>query len=134
MAAFDLTGNLLWRTESSMFNIPWGMAMGDLRLCATSALLVAQHGNPTELDGPNNQFGGTIVAMDIRTGKVVQPLLASDMQPVRVPGLWGLTFTTGIMTINETRLHMGAGPVGRGNGRPDGTEHGLFARLDMSTP
>jgi hypothetical protein len=134
VAAFDLTGNLLWRTESSMFNIPWGMAMGDLRLCATSALLVAQHGNPTEIDGPNNQFGGAIVAMDIRTGKVVQPLLASDMQPVRVPGLWGLTFTTGIMTINETRLHMGAGPVGLGNGRPDETEHGLFARLDMSTP
>jgi len=134
VAAFDLTGNLLWRTESSMFNIPWGMAMGDLRLCATSALLVSQHGNPTELDGPNNQFGGTIVAMDIRTGKVVQPLLASDMQPVRVPGLWGLTFTTGIMTINEPRLHLGAGPVGRGNGRPNETEHGLFARLDMSTP
>jgi hypothetical protein len=132
VAAFDLTGNLLWRTESDMFNIPWGMAMGDLRLCATSALLVAQHGNPTELDGPNNQFGGSIVAMDIRTGKVVQPLLASDMQPVRVPGLWGLTFTTGITTINETRLHMGAGPVARGRGGLREAEHGLFARLDMA--
>lgn len=131
VAAFDLTGNLLWRTESDMFNIPWGMAMGDLRLCATSALLVAQHGNPAELGGPNNQFGGSIVAMDIRTGKVVQPLLASDMQPVRVPGLWGLTFTTGITTINETRLHMGAGPVERGRGGSSEAEHGLFARLDM---
>jgi hypothetical protein len=29
---------------------------------------------------------------------------------------------------------MGAGPVGLGNGRPDETEHGLFARLDMRTP
>jgi uncharacterized protein (TIGR03118 family) len=132
VAAFDLNGNLLWRTESDMFNIPWGMAMGDLRLCATSALLVAQHGNPTENDGPNNQFGGSIVAMDIRTGKVVQPLLASSMQPVRVPGLWGLTFTTGIMTINETRLHMGAGPATPGRGGPSETEHGLFARLDMT--
>jgi hypothetical protein len=134
VAAFDLTGNLLWRTESDMFNIPWGMAMGDVRLCATSALLVGQHGNPARLDGRNNQFGGAIIAMDIRTGKVVQPLLASDMQPVRVPGVWGLTFTTGITTINETRLHMGAGPVEPGNGGPDETEHGLFARLDMDMP
>jgi uncharacterized protein (TIGR03118 family) len=131
VAAFDLTGNLLWRTESDMFNIPWGMAMGDLRLCATRALLVGQHGNPAEMDGPDNESGGTIVAMDIRTGKVIQRLLASNEQPVRVPGLWGLTFTTGLMTINETRLHLGAGPVGRGNG-PNETEHGLFARLDMT--
>jgi len=134
VAAFDLTGNLLWRTESNMFNIPWGMAMGDVRLCAARALLVAQHGNPAELDGPDNQFGGAIIAMDIRTGKVVQPLLASDTQPVRVPGLWGLTFTNGITTINETRLHMGAGPVSPGNGGPNETEHGLFARLDMAMP
>jgi uncharacterized protein (TIGR03118 family) len=134
VAAFDLTGDLLWRTESDMFNIPWGMAMGDLRLCATRALLVGQHGNPTELDGPDNQFGGAIIAMDIRTGKVVQPLLASDTQPARVPGLWGLTFTTGITTINETRLHMGAGPVTPRSGRPNETEHGLFARLDMAMP
>jgi hypothetical protein len=132
VAAFDLTGNLLWRTESDMFNIPWGMAMGDLRLCAMSALLVAQHGNPTELDGPDNQFGGAIIAMDIRTGKVIQPLLASDTEPVRVPGLWGLTFTTGITTTNETRLHMGAGPVTPGRGGPRENEHGLFARLDMA--
>lgn len=131
VAAFDLTGNLLWRTESHMFNIPWGMAMGDVRLCATSALLVGQHGNPAQLDGRNNRFGGAIIAMDIRTGKVVQPLLASDKQPVRVPGLWGLTFTAGITTINETRLHLGAGPVEPGNGGPSETEHGLFARLDM---
>jgi hypothetical protein len=134
VAAFDLTGNLLWRTESDMFNIPWGMAMGDLRLCATSALLVGQHGNDAELDGENNQFGGAIVAMDIRTGKVVQPLLASDMQPVRVQGLWGLTFTTGLTTINETRLHLGAGPVRSRNGGLSETEHGLFARLDMAMP
>jgi uncharacterized protein (TIGR03118 family) len=133
VAAFDLTGHLLWRTDSDMFNIPWGMAMGDVRLCATSALLVGQHGNPARLDGRNNQFGGAIIAMDIRTGKVVQPLLASDMQPVRVPGLWGLTFTTGITTINETRLHLGAGPVEPGNGGPAQDEHGLFARLDMAT-
>lgn len=134
VAAFDLTGNLLWRTESHMFNIPWGMAMGDLRLCASSALLVAQHGNPTEFDGPNNQFGGAIVAMDIRTGKVIQPLLASDTQPVRVPGLWGLTFTSGLTTLNETRLHLGAGPVTPGNRGMSETEHGLFARLDPATP
>ncbi|HEX8106620.1 MAG TPA: TIGR03118 family protein [Kofleriaceae bacterium] len=133
VAAFDLTGNLLWRTESNLFNIPWGMAMGDLRLCATSALLVAQHGNPTEIDGPNNQFGGAIIAMDIRTGKVIQPLLASDMQPVRVQGLWGLTFTTGLTTLNETRLHMGAGPVTPENRGMREAEHGLFARLDTTT-
>lgn len=134
VAAFDLTGNLLWCTQSDMFNIPWGMAMGDLRLCAASALLVGQHGNDAEIDGENNQFGGAIVAMDIRTGKVVQPLLASDMQPVRVQGLWGLTFTNGITTIDETRLHLGAGPVRRGRGGLSETEHGLFARLDMVMP
>jgi uncharacterized protein (TIGR03118 family) len=134
VAAFDLTGKLLWRTESPMFNIPWGMAMGDLRLCATSALLVGQHGDPTRFDGPNNQFGGATIAMDIRTGKIVTPLLDGDTHPVRVRGLWGLTFATGITTIDEQRLHMGAGPVTPGNGGLDETEHGLFARLDMRTP
>jgi uncharacterized protein (TIGR03118 family) len=134
VAAFDLTGKLLWRTESPMFNIPWGMAMGDLRLCATSALLVGQHGDPTRFDGPNNQFGGATIAMDIRTGKIVTPLLDGDTHPVRVRGLWGLTFATGITTIDEQRLHMGAGPVMPGNGGLDETEHGLFVRLDMRTP
>lgn len=134
VAAFNLTGKMLWRTESNMFNIPWGMAMGDLRLCATSALLVGQHGDPTRLDGGTNQFGGTIIAMDIRTGKVVTPLLADDTNPVRVQGLWGLTFGTNITTREEDRLHLGAGPVTPGNGGPDETEHGLFARLDMRQP
>jgi len=134
VAAFDLTGKLLWRTESSMFNIPWGMAMGDLRLCATSALLVGQHGDPTRFDGKNNQFGGAVIAMDIRTGKVVTPLLDGDTRPVRVQGLWGLTFPTGITNIDEERLHAGAGPVTPGDGGLDQTEHGLFARFDMRRP
>jgi uncharacterized protein (TIGR03118 family) len=134
VAAFDLTGKLLWRTQSPMFNIPWGMAMGDLRLCATSALLVAQHGDATRTDGQNNRWGGSIIAMDIRTGKVVQPLLDGDTQPVRVQGLWGLTFATGITNIQETRLHMGAGPVAPSTQGHDQVEHGLFARLDMRTP
>jgi hypothetical protein len=134
VAAFDLDGKLLWRTQSNMFNIPWGMAMGDLRLCATSALLVAQHGDPTRIDGPNNKFGGAIIAMDIRTGKVVTPLLADDMTPVRVQGLWGLTFANGITNIQETRLHMGAGPVEPPTPGQNLVEHGLFARLDMRTP
>jgi uncharacterized protein (TIGR03118 family) len=134
VAAFDLTGKLLWRTESTMFNIPWGMAMGDLRLCATSALLVGQHGDPTRVDGKDNQFGGAIIAMDIRTGKIVTPLLTTDTQPVRVEGLWGLTFATGITNIDERRLHLGAGPVTPGDGGVDETEHGLFARLDVRMP
>jgi hypothetical protein len=131
VAAFDRTGKLLWRTQSSMFNIPWGLAMGDLRLCATSALLVGQHGDATKVDGENNKFGGTIIAMDVRTGKVIQPLLATDTQPVRVQGLWGLTFATGITNIEETRLHLGAGPVVPNGTQPE-VEHGLFARLDMT--
>jgi len=134
VAAFDLTGKLLWRTQSSMFNIPWGMSMGDLRLCATSALLVAQHGNATRIDGPNNKFGGAIIAMDIRTGKVVTPLLDGDTKPVRVQGLWGLTFDIGITNIQENRLHMGAGPVSLPTQGQKEVEHGLFARLDMRTP
>ncbi len=134
VAAFDLSGNLLWRTTSNMLNIPWGMAMGSLRLCATSALLVAQHGDATRTDGPNNKFGGAIIAMDIRTGKVVTPLLDGDNTPVRVQGLWGLTFATGITNISENRLHMGAGPVTPKTMGQALAEHGLFARLDMRTP
>ena len=55
--------------------------------------------------------------------------------PLRV-GLnpYGLTFTTGITTLNETRLHLGAGPETPGRGRLSETEHGLFARLDMAMP
>ncbi len=134
VAAFDLTGKLLWRTTSNVFNVPWGMAMGDLRLCATSALIVAQHGDATQLGGTNNQFSGTFIAMDIRTGAVITPLLASDKTPVKVQGVWGLTFAEGITNINEQRLHFGAGPVElKGMGQAQ-VEHGLFGRLEMTTP
>jgi hypothetical protein len=56
------------------------------------------------------------------------------MTPVRTQGLWGLTFATGITNIQETRLHLGAGPVALDTKGGDQVEHGLFARLDMRTP
>lgn len=131
VAAFDLTGKLMWSTASDKaFNIPWGLEMGGVKLCATGALLVGQHGDDTRLDGKGNSAGGTIVALDPRTGKVIHALMASDKQPVRVQGLWGLTFGEDIQNIDPNLLHMAAGPeVANGHGQKD-TVHGLFARLD----
>lgn len=129
VAAFDLTGKLMWSTKSDMFNVPWGLEMGDLKLCATGALLVAQHGLDTQLDGQNNKFGGTIIALNAQTGAVVGPLKDGDDQPVRVQGLWGLTFGENITNIDQSLLHMGAGPAARNDGHPS-ISNGLFARLD----
>lgn len=132
VAAFDLNGKLIWRTPSAMFNVPWGMAMGNLRQCATGALLIGQHGLAEKFDGENNKFGGAIIAMDARTGKVIGALKDGDDRPVRVQGLWGLTFGTEISTIDQDLLHMGAGPVtldGHDKGQQR-VQHGLFARLD----
>lgn len=136
VAAFDLTGKLMWRTQSNMFNVPWGLEMGALKLCATGALLVAQHGDATRADGPNNKFGGTIIAINAQTGKVVGPLLDGDTQPVRVQGIWGLTFGENIANFDQSLLHMGAGPIDAkvdGKGQGQLVFHGLFARLDERT-
>ncbi len=72
--------------------------------------------------------------MDIRTGKVLGTLKDGDNQPVRVQGLWGLTFGTNITNIDRDLLHMGAGPE---EPRVDGKApivHSLFARLDPPPP
>lgn len=132
--AFDLNGKLIWSTKSDMFNVPWGLAMGELNLCATGALLVGQHGRSDKLDGDGNKFGGAIIAMDPKTGKVISALQDGDKQPVRVQGLWGLTFGTNITNIDQELLHMGAGPQEpRVDGKPV-VAHGLFARLDPQDP
>lgn len=130
VAAFDLTGKMMWRTQSKMFNIPWGLEMGDLKQCATGALLVGQHGKSDTLDGPGDQFGGTIIALDARTGKVITALQDGGKQPVRIQGLWGLTFGENISNFDQSLLHTGSGPDEKEvQGQPR-VMHGLFARLD----
>jgi uncharacterized protein (TIGR03118 family) len=133
VAAFDLSGNLIWSVQSPLFKVPWGLALGDLRQCATGALLVGQHGNATQLDGTGNQFGGTITAMDINNGRVFNALLGTDGTPAKVQGLWGLAFGTDISNFPTDLLHVGAGPEETRKPPAKQIVHGLFARLDPTT-
>ncbi|HEX7839447.1 MAG TPA: hypothetical protein VF469_18345 [Kofleriaceae bacterium] len=141
VAAFKLDGTLIWSTnqpghQPQEFDIPWGLEMGGIKLCAKgTALLVSQHGLDDRLDGQGNESGGTIVALDPTNGDVLGRLMDGKVQgkdqPVRVQGIWGLTFGANIKGMAQDLLHLGAGPTGRNDGKPP-VSHGLFARLDMA--
>lgn len=140
VAAFKLDGTLIWSTNQPKqpleFDIPWGLEMGGIKLCATgTALLISQHGLDGQVDGNGNESGGTIVALDPKNGKVLGRLMDGKVQgkdqPVRVQGIWGLTFGDNIKGMAQDLLHLGAGPTARNDGKPP-VSHGLFARLDMA--
>jgi len=97
-------------------------------------------GNLTEIDSPwglalaPNTFGkhagellvgnfgsGTIMSFDLRTGRF-EGLLQGTRGPVRIEGLWALTFGNGGNGGRPGTLYFTAGP--------DDESHGLFGSLD----
>lgn len=130
VAAFDLNGKLLWRTQSQLLNVPWGLELGDFGLRARAALLVGNHGTagatqPCQPKGTcgadANKHGGTITIIDPATGKVRGQLIDINKQPIVVPGLWGLSFGTGTLDLHPNGLFVAAGPE---------DVHGLFAVIE----
>lgn len=130
VAAFDLNGNLLWRASSDLFNVPWGMARGNFAQCSHAALLVGNHGTGAattacpktgHCDQDANKNGGTITVLDPANGQVLGQLKDTNQQPIRVAGLWGLTFSTGKQDLHPNGLYVAAGPD---------EVHGLFAVIE----
>ena len=111
LASFDLNGKLLnvWEGKG-LLNAPWGLAIapsdfGEFR----DALLVANFGD------------GTIVGYDRTTRTQLGYLLDPSGNPIKIDGLWGLTFGNGVSLGEADHLYFTAGP----NDESDG----LFGKL-----
>jgi uncharacterized protein (TIGR03118 family) len=88
---------------------PWGMAIAPLHFGKFSqALLIGNFGD------------GTINAYNLLTGENLGPLPDHGGDPVRIQGLWGLTFNenpaAGDLEYNATTLYFTAGPNGEADG------------------
>ncbi len=111
LASFDLNGKLLHVWEGKgLLNAPWGLAIAPSDFGEFSdALLVANFGD------------GTIVGYDRTTRTQLGYLLDPSGNPIKIDGLWGLTFGNGVSLGEANHLYFTAGP----NEESDG----LFGKL-----
>lgn len=109
--AYDLNGNLLRRLiTGGQLNSPWGLALAPSNFGKFSgALLVGNFGN------------GRIHAYDAVNGKLLGALIEPRGGPVRIDGLWALSFGNDHAAGPSNVLFFTAGP--------DGENHGLFGSL-----
>lgn len=114
VVAFSRRGEHLRTFEHSRrLDAPWGMAIAPDDFGPLSgALLVGNFGD------------GTIVGFDLRTGRQIDYLRDTGGLPVRVDGLWGLTFGNGESLGRSNYLYFTSGP--------NGEEDGLFGSLNTS--
>jgi uncharacterized protein (TIGR03118 family) len=109
--AYDLNGNLLRRLiTGGVLNAPWGLALAPHNFGRFSGqLLVGNFGN------------GRINAFDPITGEQRGQMLSPRGGPIRIDGLWALSFGNDHAAGPSNVLFFTAGP---------GDEnHGLFGRL-----
>jgi uncharacterized protein (TIGR03118 family) len=112
VAAFDVSGTLMWTAKGDDFNAPWGMALGGDLSVMPGALLVGNFGD------------GHITALDPATGNVIGQLMDGSGAPVMIDGLWGLALGTGVQSARPGGLYFAAGP---------GDEmHGMFGVITPS--
>ncbi len=106
VAVFHADGTLIQVLERGpWFNAPWGLAVAPSDFGAYSHdVLVGNFGS------------GEIVAFDPVTGAYRGKLRQSSGAPVRIPGLWGLTFGNGTGAGAANALYFGAGPDNEANG------------------
>ncbi|MFL6672298.1 MAG: TIGR03118 family protein [Massilia sp.] len=110
---FDPNGRFLRRLASGgALNAPWGMTLAPASFGRFSnRLLIGNFGD------------GTINAYDLATGKWVGNLQGEDRKPIRIDGLWGLSFGNGVSGQPIDTLFFTAGPQDE--------KHGLYGRLDV---
>jgi uncharacterized protein (TIGR03118 family) len=113
---FDLNGHMLRRLVSGgNLNSPWGLALAPADFGKFSgALLVGNFGD------------GRIHAYDPADGELRGTLLGPRGGPIRIDGLWGLSFGNGNVAGPTNVLFFTAGP--------DGEAHGLFGSLTAVEP
>ncbi|HLM44353.1 MAG TPA: TIGR03118 family protein [Myxococcaceae bacterium] len=109
---FDANGRLVRRLVSrGKLNAPWGLALAPASFGKFgSKLLVANTGD------------GVINVYDPQTGHCEGRLERPDGSLVRIDGLWGLSFGSGVSNQPTDTLFFTAGP--------EGETHGLYGRLD----
>ncbi|MCI0641236.1 MAG: TIGR03118 family protein [Gemmataceae bacterium] len=106
VSVFDTNGNFVERLVSrGHLDQPWGLALAPADFGEFSgALLVGNHGN------------GRIHAFDPNTGDLLGVLRDELHRPIRIDGLWGLTFGNGVSFGDKNALYFAAGPEDGTNG------------------
>ncbi|MFL6212606.1 MAG: TIGR03118 family protein [Blastocatellia bacterium] len=95
---FSPTGQLVRRFASQgTLNSPWGMVYAQSFGSFSNALLVGNFGD------------GTINAFDFTTGEFLGQLRNTQGQPIRIDGLWALTFGNGGQGGHSSVLYFTAG-------------------------
>lgn len=109
---FDANGKLIRRIATrGQLNAPWGLAMAPADFGRFSnRLLVGNFGD------------GTINAYDVANGTFRGQLRKADGHPLKIDGLWGLSFGNGHLNQPTNALFFTAGP--------DGENHGLFGKIE----
>jgi uncharacterized protein (TIGR03118 family) len=116
VAVFDEHGVHVKTLEGrKRLNAPWGLAIAPADFGPFSnALLVGNFGD------------GTIVAFDLATGRQIDYLRGNNGKPVKIDGLWALTFGNGVSLGRANSLYFTAGPHEEVDG--------LFGSLHAKTP
>jgi uncharacterized protein (TIGR03118 family) len=109
---FDTQGHLLMRLVShGALNAPWGIALAPADFGpAGGNLLIGNFGD------------GRIHAYDPVTG-AFRGTLKHESEPVKIDGLWGITFGNGVATQPADTLFFAAGPADE--------SHGQYGRIDV---
>jgi uncharacterized protein (TIGR03118 family) len=109
---FDTNGRLVRRLASrSKLNAPWGLALAPASFGKFGGkLLVGNFGD------------GIINVYDPQNGHCEGRLERPDGKPLKIDGLWGLSFGNGTLNQPVETLFFTAGP--------DDETHGLYGRLD----
>ena len=99
-------GRLLRRLQrGSYFNAPWGLTLASSDFGAYSHdLLVGQFGS------------GEILVFDPQTGKFLGKLNDANDAPIKIQGVWGLSFGNGANSGSATSLYFAAGINGEQGG------------------
>lgn len=114
VSVFDPNGVFIRQlVAGERLNAPWGLALAPASFGKlANRLLVANHGD------------GTIQAFDPANGDWKGQLRHEDGRPVRIDGLWGLSFGNGLANQPINTLFFTAGPNSGANG--------LYGRLDVA--
>jgi uncharacterized protein (TIGR03118 family) len=107
VAVFHADGCLIQVLQSGpWFNAPWGLAVAPSDFGAYSHdVLVGNFGS------------GEILAFDPVSGSYRGVLRDANSNPIKIPGLWGLSFGNGTVPGGPaTTLYFGAGPDNEANG------------------
>jgi uncharacterized protein (TIGR03118 family) len=109
---FDANGNLIRRFASrGTLNAPWGVALAPADFGRFSnTLLIGNFGD------------GRINAFDVQSGEPRGQLQTADGHAMRIDGLWGIAFGSGVANQPTNTLFFAAGPA-------DET-HGVYGRID----